>query len=253
MTSIKEQMAELRKDTDRSTRKHAREVARLTEQRRKEKLRARLTEIRAMIKAANEQRRERTKAIKQGARDALRHVRQRTVDLRRHLSEASKAAAELSKFIAPGARVHLSARQSAALQGLASSHGALVHTLSTEARDALAKEKALREDRAEVRSAKSYGKRWKEKPLSSARERREEDDDAVRGNLPRELLPAFEKMKGKIKGSAHRSRTEAFLEWATDHAGDAARYAETAAEDISDLIEEEKQLAAEMRKPRKRG
>ena len=44
------------------------------------------------------------------------------------------------------------------------------------------------------------------------------------------------------------SRTEAFLQWVHDHAGDAARIVESAAENIDDLIEEEKQLAREMRK-----
>lgn len=52
---------------------------------------------------------------------------------------------------------------------------------------------------------------------STKRERSQEDDDAVRSNLPPELVPVFDAVRKRIKGSARRSRTEAFLEWAEEN------------------------------------
>lgn len=48
----------------------------------------------------------------------------------------------------------------------------------------------------------------------TAAEARAEDDDEVRRNLPPELVPVFDRVKRSIRGDKHRSRTEAFLEWA---------------------------------------
>lgn len=59
--------------------------------------------------------------------------------------------------------------------------------------------------------------RVKEARRASSRERRQESDDEVRGNIPPELLYLFERVKRQIKGSAHMSRTEAFLHYAEDH------------------------------------
>lgn len=52
---------------------------------------------------------------------------------------------------------------------------------------------------------------------STKRERAQEDDDRVRSNLPPELVPVFDRVARRIKGSAKRSRTEAFLEWAEEN------------------------------------
>jgi hypothetical protein len=54
----------------------------------------------------------------------------------------------------------------------------------------------------------------------STAERRSESDDEVRSNVDPHLLPLFEEVKGKIKGSERRSRTEAFLEYAEAHPED---------------------------------
>jgi hypothetical protein len=52
---------------------------------------------------------------------------------------------------------------------------------------------------------------------ASARERRSESDDEVRANIPDDLVPLFNRVRGQIKGSARKSRTEAFLEYAEQH------------------------------------
>jgi hypothetical protein len=51
-------------------------------------------------------------------------------------------------------------------------------------------------------------------------ERREESDDEVRRDLAPELVPVFNAVRKTIKGSARRTRTEAFLEWAHDNPGE---------------------------------
>jgi len=51
----------------------------------------------------------------------------------------------------------------------------------------------------------------------SATERRQESDDEVSSNLPRGMVPVFLKVRRQIKGSPRMSRTEAFLHWAHDN------------------------------------
>lgn len=55
------------------------------------------------------------------------------------------------------------------------------------------------------------------KVRSTARERAHEDDDAVRRNLPAELVPVFDAVAKRIKGSPKKSRTESFLQWAEEN------------------------------------
>lgn len=52
---------------------------------------------------------------------------------------------------------------------------------------------------------------------STAKERSQEDDDQVRANIPRDLLPVFEKHKRRIKAGPRSTRTEAFLEWVSEN------------------------------------
>jgi hypothetical protein len=112
---------------------------------------------------------------------------------------------------------------------------------------ATAQEK-LREERRlqrEVHAADARGRRTR----SSKRERREEDDDAVKRNLPADLVPVFEQMKKKIKGGPRRSRTEAFLEWAEENPGEIVAVQQADADRyLEKLIAEEAQHARAMRK-----
>jgi hypothetical protein len=52
---------------------------------------------------------------------------------------------------------------------------------------------------------------------STRRERRQESDDEVRGNLEPELVPIFDRVKRSIRDVPGKSRTEAFLEWVHDN------------------------------------
>ena len=49
----------------------------------------------------------------------------------------------------------------------------------------------------------------------------QESDDEVRANIPPELRALWERTKGRLRGSARRSRTEAFLEYAEAHPDEA--------------------------------
>lgn len=46
---------------------------------------------------------------------------------------------------------------------------------------------------------------------------RRQSDDAVRANIPAELVRVFEKVKRGVRGSPHMSRTEAFLHWVEEN------------------------------------
>lgn len=50
-----------------------------------------------------------------------------------------------------------------------------------------------------------------------------ESDDEVRRNLSPDLAIVWSAVRGRIKPSKRRTRTEAFLEWVEEHQGDAAR------------------------------
>lgn len=52
---------------------------------------------------------------------------------------------------------------------------------------------------------------------SSAKERAQESDDAVRANLPDELVAVFDKHRRRIKATPRKTRTEAFLQWAEEN------------------------------------
>ena len=39
----------------------------------------------------------------------------------------------------------------------------------------------------------------------------------MRGNIPEELVPLWEKVKGRMKDGPRKSRTEAFLQYAQEH------------------------------------
>lgn len=90
------------------------------------------------------------------------------------------------------------------------------------------------------------------KKKTTAAELRAESDDRVRGNIPAELVPVFNKVKAKIKESPRRTRTEAFLQWAHDHPGRAQEILDAQIEkDVAQLVKEEQRLREYVMKPQK--
>lgn len=110
---------------------------------------------------------------------------------------------------------------------------------------------ALRELRDEatlqrqVRAADQRGM----KQRSTARERAQEDDDAVRRNLPAELVPVFDSVRKQIKGSHRKSRTEAFLQWAEENPDEIVALQQVEADVyLSKLMREQREHGRAMRK-----
>lgn len=84
----------------------------------------------------------------------------------------------------------------------------------------------------------------------AARERREESDCEVAANLDDPgLRIVWEHVKHKIKAGPRRSRTEAFVEWATEHPSEVYEIQEADAERaLRELEAEERRLTREMKK-----
>jgi len=76
------------------------------------------------------------------------------------------------------------------------------------------------------------------------REREAESDDEVRRNLSPDLASVFNKVRRHIKGSEHRSRTEAFLEWAEENPDEIyAMQEQRAAREVERLVKEYQRAA----------
>jgi hypothetical protein len=97
--------------------------------------------------------------------------------------------------------------------------------------------KLRRADRVALRQRTTY------------KERAQESDDAVRANLPRELRAVFDRVRRHIKGNRHRTRTEAFLEWAEEHPEDVIAYqGDDTDREVARLIAERQQYEKQLRK-----
>ena len=84
---------------------------------------------------------------------------------------------------------------------------------------------------------------------STKRERAQEDDDAVRRNLPSELVPVFDSVRKRIKGSPRKSRTEAFLQWAEENPGEIVALQQAEADEyLSQLLKQQREHGRTMRK-----
>jgi hypothetical protein len=83
------------------------------------------------------------------------------------------------------------------------------------ARAELVAERKYRRDLARIECANRQ--RYKETRRATRAERQGESDDEVRGSIPPELLPLWERVRRSIRGSSRMSRTEAFLHYAEEH------------------------------------
>nr|QRN75783.1 Hypothetical protein MSR10575_88700 [Sandaracinus sp.] len=94
--------------------------------------------------------------------------------------------------------------------------------------------------------------RARSKSRATASERRRESDDEVRNNISPEFVPVFDAVRGRIRDSERRSRTEAFLEWVHDHSADVDEILNRQlTEDLRRLEREERVLVRQFQ--RKRG
>jgi hypothetical protein len=82
-------------------------------------------------------------------------------------------------------------------------------------REKLAEEKRYQKELRRIE--RLYIQQRKEVKRASRRERMQESDDAVRGNIPPEYIPLWERVKGKIRAGDRKSRTEAFMQYVEEH------------------------------------
>lgn len=200
------------------------------DQRRKD--RALLESLRNQINAAKQHlKTERAKAVERcrNERQALKaRLKQKRVALLAQLREAEK-------------QERLAARGSCSLDK---------QKATNEAREALER---LKTERKERRSTIRLLRRSTSKKSSTtAKEKRQESDDEVRSNIPADLLPLFEKIKGKIKGSEKKSRSEAFLEYAESHPSEVLEAQENEAESsLNELIAQYYKQQKAIKSPRR--
>jgi hypothetical protein len=111
----------------------------------------------------------------------------------------------------------------------------------TEAKIALAKKEEVEERtfRRQMEKGAKAQRKQKRAETTKAKVRREESDDRVRSNIPRELVPFFDSMRKQVKGSARMSRTEQFLLYVHEHPDQVASFqAEAVPDDMQYAAQE---------------
>jgi hypothetical protein len=98
--------------------------------------------------------------------------------------------------------------------------------------------------RAEIARAERAARK-REKPRSTASERRSESDDLVRQNIAPEDQALWRRVKGKLRATGHMSRTEAFEQYKHDNPREALRARQDSADravrrDVADYYRQER-------------
>jgi hypothetical protein len=171
----------------------------------REAARRKVRELRAAVKSAKGNHGARIKEARGLCKRNKRHVRERARARRRRLLEELRATERLER--------------EAAKQRCSTGKG---HARK-EARDALDLSRRLLEEerryQADLRRLELANKahRRAHALTSSAREKRQESDGEVTANIEAELVPLWNRVRSKIRGSSRQSRTEAFLHYAHEH------------------------------------
>lgn len=195
----------------------------------REKDRAALGLLRAKILAARVERRHRLHSARQACHGALLSLRHRQREERQRLTREHQAERAADRTVC------LTGKERAKEEGFGLERAA---------------EQEYKEERTFQRQVQRAGKPPRER--STARERGQEDDDAVRSNLPPELVGVFEKHRKSVKGSAKRSRTEAFLEWAEENPDEVLEVQQAEADRaLKELLKQERELGRSVRSGRR--
>jgi hypothetical protein len=172
-------------------------------QEQKRQARAHLFALRQAIRDARASHAQAIIHAKQSCRAARLDARQRASELRARLLLELRVAVAAERQAARTSCATLRGEARAAKEKRARAHLELQAEQQFR-REMRRIERANRARRAELVSA-------------SRRERQQESDDEVRGNIPPELVALFERVGRKIKGSDRMTRTEAFLHYAEEH------------------------------------
>lgn len=127
------------------------------------------------------------------------------------------------------------------------------HRIRTAGGSAIERERAkLREEKrlqAQLHRLTAAAALKKRKFATSAEQRRQESDDEVRNNLPRDLVLVYDQVRKQIKGGPRTTRTEAFLQWAEENPGDVLVYQQHAADvEVRRLVAEHEKVSSRLRK-----
>jgi hypothetical protein len=195
----------------------------------REKDSAALSLLRAQIKSARVERRHMVHVARVSCRTALVSLRERQAEERKRLTLEHQEERALGRQVCATGKVNAKTK-GLELEGTA--------------------KRTLKEERIFQRQIRNAGKTPPKR--STARERTQEDDDAVRSNLPPELVPVFERHRKSFKGSPKRSRTEAFLEWAEENPDEilAVQQAE-ADKGLRDLLKQQREFGRTVRNTRR--
>lgn len=201
--------------------------------------RQKLARLKEELKAARAQRRRNMAAAVEFCREGRRLVRERAKERRLRALAELKSAREAEA---------LSARRAC----LERKEAVRAQSGVAEGERSLEAERQSRRTLAAVERSDRSRDKERSKKRATAAEQRAESDDAVRANLPPELVPVFDKVRRAVKPHARMSRTEVFLKWAEENPGEVVTIQDADAERaVAELIRErqatEKQLRSRKR------
>jgi hypothetical protein len=155
---------------------------------------------------------DRKELMREIERDRRAKVSERLAELRALISAAKEHRREAVKTIKTQCRVARAKLKTvcARREAEAKDRGAAV-VLARQSDHSEAKREDLGIRRTDRRNVKQ------DRGTRTRTERKSESDDEVRKGLAPGLVKVWEKVKRHIKASAHRSRLEAFLEWAQEN------------------------------------
>lgn len=105
--------------------------------------------------------------------------------------------------------------------------------------------KTARDDYSELKAHERHAEQRRRKHKALPSEAKRESDDAVRGNIPADLVVVFDAVRRNIKGSPLKSRTEAFLEYVEENPDDVQSIMDEAIPSDDDFSAAYAQWAAE--------
>lgn len=172
------------------------------------------------------------------AREGIKRARKSLQDLRAGLRAASKATREIAGYIAPGARVVLSAQERAAIDTLARRHAEQIASAEKRAEGAAALIEAHAENtiearrlRARLREERGRLSAGGRRPSRSAEAAAEVESEVMNDLASPEEVVLYQhaKRSGGLAAVQRKDRagrmtpTEQFYQWVHDHAGEVPR------------------------------
>jgi hypothetical protein len=201
----------------------------------REKDRVRLADLRLRIRDVKRLRREALKSARERCRVDRLAWHQRAKDLRRRARQVIRD------------RI---AREKQEARNACRQRKAEIRAAAMSATDR-ARAELLAERRMQREMASAEHRLHRQEKRTTAAERRQESDDEVRANIDPELVPLFDRVRRSIRGSAHQSRTEAFLHYAEENPGEVIDAQEREAiRELTRLQREERDVRRQLKKTR---